>query len=392
MSETEAAPRPAAARRYPVTPIRLARVTVYCVEMPLITTFRTAHGVMTSRRTTIVRAEDADGVVGWGEAPTSPLPTYSADTDRSTWYALTELLAPLVLGRTFPGPAEFARAWDSYQGHHLGRHALECCAWTIASERLGRPLAELFGGEQAAVVTGESFGIEEGIPTLLEEIENRLAQGFVRIKVKIMPGWDMEVLRAVAGAFPGVPLMADANTGYEPGGDDFRDIDELELLMLEQPYPGDALSELADLQARLRTRICLDETATTPGLTRAALRLGSGRIVNIKPPRLAGPLRAVTVHDDCRKRGVPVWCGGMMETGIGRGVNLALASLGGFTLPADMSPVRLFYAEDLVDPTFDIRGDGTIPVPERPGVGFPVAEDRIRRYAVETWDSGGAGG
>jgi O-succinylbenzoate synthase len=368
-------------------PIRLARVTVYSVELPLIMAFRTAHGNTTSRRTTIVRAEDTDGVVGWGEAPAGSLPTYTADTERSTWYALTELLVPLVLGRTFPGPADFALAWDSYQGYHLARHALECCAWTIASERLGRPLAELFGGEQTAILTGESFGIEEGLPALMREIENRLAQGFMRIKVKIMPGWDMDVLRAVAAAFPGVPLMADANTGYEPGGDEFAAIDDLGLLMLEQPFAGDALSELADLQARLRTRICLDESATTPGITRAALRIGAGRIVNVKPPRLAGPLRAMAVHDDCRERDVPVWCGGMFETGIGRGVNLALASLPGFTLPADMSPARLFYAEDLVDPTFDIQKDGTIPVPQRPGLGFPVAEKRIRRYAVDTWDS-----
>jgi O-succinylbenzoate synthase len=207
----------------------------------------------------------------------------------------------------------------------------------------------------------------------------------VRIKVKIEPGWDVEVARAVCRAFPGVPVTVDGNCGYPtPEEEPWRALDELGLQMIEQPLPADALAPMADLQARLGTPLCLDEAAATPGLTAAALRLGAGRIVNIKPARVGGLQPAVAVHDLCRERGVPVWCGGLLETGIGRAFNLALASLPGFTLPADMSPARLFYAEDLVEPTFDVRGDGTIEVPRLPGVGFPVQEDRIARYTTAT--------
>jgi O-succinylbenzoate synthase len=376
----------AAARAMPQVPIRLASVEVMALDLPMITTFQTAHGTTTKKRTIIVRAEDADGVVGWGEAPVSDLPLYSADTYESTWYALTRLLVPMVTGRKFSGPAELAAVYAKYQGYNMAKHALECAAWAIASEKLARPLRQLLGGEKTAIPTGESFGIKPTVDALLDEIRARLDQGFCRIKVKIQPGWDTGVLGKVAAAFPGIPVMADGNTGYDPRDPGpWEELDQLGLLMIEQPFPGDALVELAELQSRLRTPLCLDETALTPGLTAAALRLGAGRIVNIKPGRLGGPTPSLAVHDHCRELGVPVWCGGLLETGIGRGFNLAIASLPGFTLPADMSPARLFYGEDLVDPTFDIRKDGTIPVPELPGCGFQVDEKRVRKYQSEAW-------
>ncbi|HYW27755.1 MAG TPA: o-succinylbenzoate synthase [Terriglobales bacterium] len=375
-------------RTMPQVPIRLVSVEVLALDLPMITSFKTAHGTTTRKRTIIVRAEDADGVVGWGESPASDLPLYSPDTYESVWYALTRLLVPLVVGRSFRGPSDLALAYAGYQGYNMAKHGLECAAWAIASEKLGKPLKVLMGGEKTGVPTGESFGIKPTVADLLGEIEERVAQGFCRIKVKIEPGWDVDVLREVVAAWPGLPVMADGNTGYDPGrAGPWRDLDELGLLMIEQPYPGDALIELAELQSGLRTPICLDEAATTPRLTFAALEMGAGRIVNIKPARLGGLTRSLAVHDHCLERGVPVWCGGLLETGIGRGFNLAISSLPGFTLPADMSPARLFYAEDLVDPTFEIRKDGTIPVPDLPGCGFPVDERRVRKYQSETWTS-----
>ena len=373
-------------------PIDIQRVSVHLVELPFVRPFRTAYGTITGRPTIVVRMEDRDGAVGWGEAPVPQLPHYAPDTAETAWYALTRLLVPSALGhRRFDGPADVADAWRNYQGHHYPKHALESAAWTLASEKAGRPLAGLLGGSRDSVPVGESFGIKEDIPALLREIEGRLAEGFVRIKVKIAPGWDVAPLRAVTNAFAGVPVMADGNCGYRP--DDrpgpWREIDQLGLSMIEQPFPADALVEMADLQRELATPLCLDEGATSPGLTAAALRLGSARVVNVKPARLGGVVSSVAVHDLCWARGVPVWCGGLLETGIGRGVNLAVASLPGFTLPADMSPSRLFYREDLVDPTFDIRSNGTIAVPQQPGVGFTVDEDRIRKYEVERWEGSG---
>ena len=368
--------------------IRVRRVTLHLVDLPLVNRFRTAYGTTTTKRTVLVRLEDADGVVGWGEAPGADQPLYAPDTTESTWYALTRLLAPRVTGAEFAGPAELAGAWAPLQGHRYATHALECAGWAVASQKLGRPVADLLGGTRGAIPVGESFGIRDTIADLLAEIEERLAEGYVRIKVKIEPGWDADVARAVCRSFPGVPVTVDGNCGYAtPEPEPWAALDELGLLMIEQPLPADALVPMAELQGRLRTPLCLDEAATTPGITAAALLLGAGRIVNIKPARLGGLLPSVAVHDLCRERGVPVWCGGMLETGIGRAFNLALAALPGFTLPADMSPARLFYAEDLVEPTFDVRADGTIEVPRLPGVGFPVREDRIARYTTETWSS-----
>jgi O-succinylbenzoate synthase len=366
-------------------------VTVHLIELPFVHPFRTAYGTITGRRTIVVRMEDEDGAVGWGEAPVPQLPHYAPDTPETAWFALTRLLVPPVLGRRFDGPTDIAETWRNYQGHHYAKHAMESAAWTLASEKEGRSLAALLGGGREAVPVGESFEIKQDIPSLLREIEERLAEGFGRIKVKIAPGWDIAPLRAVRKEFSGIPAMADGNCGYQPDDDPgpWPEIDELGLSMIEQPFAADALEEMADLQEKLTTPLCLDEGATSPGLTSAALRLGSARIVNVKPARLGGVASSVAVHDLCVDRGVPVWCGGLLETGIGRGVNLAIASLPGFTLPADMSPSRLFYVEDLVDPTFDIRPDGTIPVPVQPGVGFTVVEDRIAKYEVERWDGAG---
>lgn len=368
--------------------IRVRRIGLHLVDLPLINRFRTAYGTTTTKRTVLVRLEDADGVVGWGEAPGAELPLYAPDTTESTWYALTKLLAPRVTGAEFAGPAALAATWAPLQGYRYATHALECAAWAVASEKAGRPVADLLGGTRAAVPVGESFGIHDTLAGLHREIEERLAEGYVRIKLKIEPGRDVEVAREVCRAYPDLPVTVDGNCGYARLEDEpWASLDELGLLMIEQPLPADALVPMADLQARLRTPLCLDEAATTPNVTTAALRMGAGRIVNIKPARVGGLLPSVAVHDLCRAHGVPVWCGGLLETGIGRAFNLALASLPNFTLPADMSPARLFYAEDLVEPTFDVRADGTIEVPRLPGVGFPVREDRIARYTTETWSS-----
>jgi o-succinylbenzoate synthase len=368
--------------------IRVRRVTLHLVDLPLVSRFRTAYGTATRKRTVLVRLEDADGVVGWGEAPGAELPLYAADTTESTWYALTTLLAPRVAGRELANPAALAGCWAGFQGHRYATHALECAGWAVASEKLGRPLAEVLGGVRTAIAAGESFGIRDAVADLLAEIEERLAEGFVRVKLKIEPGWDADVARQVCEAFPGTPVTVDGNCGYRTAeAEPWRALDELGLLMIEQPLPADELVPMAELQGRLRTPLCLDEAAATPGTTAAALRLGAGRVVNVKPARLGGLLPSLAVHDLCRELDVPVWCGGMLETGIGRAFNLALASLPGFTLPADMSPARLFYAEDLVEPTFDVRRDGTIEVPRLPGVGFPVREDRIARYTTATWSS-----
>lgn len=369
-------------------PIRVRRLALHSVELPLVNNFRTAYGTTVRKRSILVRLEDAEGVTGWGEASGAELPTYAPDTHDSTWYALTKLLVPRVAGHEFDGPAALAASWADLKGYHWAMHALDCAAWSVASQKLEQPLRQLWGGTREAVQVGESFGIKDTLAGLLDEVEQRLGEGFCRIKVKVEPGWDAEVLRAVAARFPGVPLSADGNCAYGTSTDGpWRGLEDLGLLMIEQPLDGEALSEMADLQGSLRTPICLDESASSVGVTRAALRLGAGRVVNIKPARVGGILASLEMHDICQAQGVPVWCGGMLETGIGRGFNLALSSLPNFTLPADMSPARIFYGEDLVDPTFDIRKDGTVRVPDGLGCGFQVEEARIERYTTLRWTS-----
>jgi O-succinylbenzoate synthase len=368
-------------------PLLIERVGVHVVDLPLVRPFTTAYGTITSRRSLLVRVEDADGATGWGEAPIPDRPSYSAETVESAWEVLTRWLLPSVVSVRLSSPAE-GLARTQMQGNNFAKHAFESALWTLASASSGIPLRELLGGVRDAVPVGESFGIPEDrqVETLLEEIGPRLSEGFGRMKIKIEPGWDAGVLRAVASAFPDVPLTADGNCAFDAGDPGpWEEIDELGLVMIEQPLPGDDVVGMAALQTRVRTPLCLDETATSPGITAAAIELGAGRIVNIKPARLGGIGASVAVHNLCRERGVPVWCGGLLETGIGRGVNLAIASLPNFTLHADMSPSRLFYAEDLVDPTFDVQPDGTVRVPTEPGVGFAVAEDRIAACETRRW-------
>jgi o-succinylbenzoate synthase len=369
-------------------PIRIRRVKVHSVERPLVSKLGRAYQKIITHRSLLVRVEDEDGSVGWGEASSVELPAYAPDSHDSSWYALTKLLVPRAVGVEFDGPAALVDSWAELRGYHYARHALEAAAWAVASEKLARPLSQLWGGVRAEVAVGESFGVKETLDELQAEIEERLADGYCRIKLKIGPGWDVDVLRAVAARFPGIPLSADANCHYSsPFEGPWREMDELGLLMIEQPLAADALSELADLQSTLRTPICLDESAASPGITAAALRMGSGRVVNIKAARLGGLLASLEVHDLCQARSVPVWCGGILESGVGRGFNLALCSLPNFSLPADMSPAKIFFEEDLVDPTYDIRPDGTMAVPTGLGCGFPVLEDRIRHYTKAAWSS-----
>lgn len=368
-------------------PIRIRRVVLHSLERPIVGKLGTPFRDIVNHRSLLVRVEDEDGVVGWGEASSVDLPAYASDSLESSWYALTKLLFPRVLGIRFDGPAAVVEGWAGVHGYHYAKHALEAAVWAVASEKLGLALSRLWGGVRDKVEVGESFGIQETVSELVAEVEERIAGGYGRIKLKIGPGWDVVPLRAVAARFPGVPLSADANCHYSDLAGPWRELDELGLSMIEQPLAADALSELADLQANLSTPICLDESASSPGITLAALRLGSGRIVNIKAARLGGLLAAMAVHDLCQVRSVPVWCGGILESGIGRGFNLALCSLPNFKLHADMSPARIFFEEDLVDPTYDIRSDGTMAVPAGLGCGFPVQEERIRRYTAATWRS-----
>jgi O-succinylbenzoate synthase len=376
-------------------PIRIERLEVFLVDLAMTTPFRVSFGTLTARPTVVVRVATDDGAVGYGEAAALPDPTFNHETPESAFAIIARYLGPAVVGRSFPDVAALRRALDLVRGHPFAKTGVESAAWCALAERQGVSLATLFGGERDRIPVGESIGIKDSLEALLDEVAERLAQGFRRIKVKIEPGWDRRPVEVLRAHYPDVALMVDANSAYTLADRDlFRELDRHRLLMVEQPLAPDDLVDHAALQAAIDTPVCLDESIDSVAQARAALALGSCRVVNVKPGRVGGPLAAFRIHDLCRAAGVPVWMGGMFESGIGRAFNLALASLPGFTLPADMSPSAFYFAHDLVDPPYTVAPDGTIAVPTAPGLGFAVDEDRLRRTAarveVVTAPRGGA--
>ncbi len=393
--------------------MRIEQIEIRYVELPLVQPFETSFGREAERHTILV-AVRSEGLTGWGEAATSAGPWYEYETVETGWHVLHDFLGPRVVGQQVDTAEQAARLMASVRGHPLAKMGLEAAIWDLLGQAQGRSIAQLLGepeyssgepeyssgepeyssgepgypmGMRQRVAVGVSIGVQESVPALLDRIGRFRAQGYRRIKIKIRPGWDVEVVRQVRERFPHVPLMVDANSAYRlVDRDVLVALDAYELLMIEQPLAHDDLVDHAALQRQLRTPICLDESVPSLAAARAALALGSGRIVNIKPGRVGGLTVARAIHDLCQAEAVPVWCGGMLETGIGRAHNVALASLPGFTLPGDISASARYFAEDLVEPPFEIDAEGTMAVPAGPGIGVAVVPARVeaatRRRAV----------
>lgn len=358
------------------------RVELRWIRMRLKEPFETSFGREQDREALLVTVY-ADGLEGWGEVVASRDFGYSYETTETAWMVLRGFLIPAVLGREIPDVETVARLGERLRGHPMARAGLEAAFWDLFARRAGLPLSRMLGGARDRVPVGVSIGLQPTDAALLEKIEGYLAEGYRRIKVKIKPGRDVEMIAAVRRAFPEIPLMADANSAYTlEDADRLAALDAFHLMMIEQPLHWDDLCEHAQLQARLRTPICLDESIHSVRHARAALDMGACRIINIKPGRVGGLLEAKRIHDLCRERGIPVWCGGMLETGIGRAANVALASLPGFTLPGDLSASDRYYFEDLVDPPFVLNPDGTLTVPQGPGLGVTIDRRRVDRVTL----------
>jgi O-succinylbenzoate synthase len=283
-----------------------------------------------------------------------------------------------VVGQDVSTPQDLARLTKPVRGHQIAKMGLEAAVWDLLGRAQNRSISHLLGGTRERVSVGVSIGVQGSVPALLERIAGFWAQGYSRIKIKIRPGWDVAVVAQVRERFPDVPLMADANSAYTlADAGQLAALDEFDLMMIEQPLAYDDLVDHAELQRQLRTPICLDESVPSLAAARAALALDSGRIVNIKPGRVGGLTVARAIHDLCLAEGIPVWCGGMLETGIGRAHNVALASLPGFTLPGDISGSARYFHEDIVDPPFVVNDDGTMTVPSGPGIGVTVLDGRL---------------
>ncbi len=323
------------------------------------------------------------GAAGWGECVAGERPDYSPETTETAWQVLATEVLPAVVGQEHPGGAAGigdATAW--IRGHPMARAAVEMAAWDLEAKLGGVPLYKALGGGRRAVPTGISLGLQPDRDALVARVGAALAEGYRRIKLKIEPGRDVEPLRAVRTRFPDAPLSVDANAAYTLGDlPRLRALDELGLLMIEQPLAADDLVGHARLQSELATAICLDESITSAATARQALDLGACRVINLKPGRVGGLGEARRIHDICLSRGVPVWCGGMLESGVGRAHNVALATLPGFTLPGDLSPSRRYWERDLVDPEW-VMEEGALTPLDRPGIGVEPNLARIEALAA----------
>ena len=357
------------------------------IRLPLVEPFQSASGTMTERRLFLVQLIDKDGRIAWGECVGGDEPNYSPETIGTCWLMIRDYVSPRVLERAFAGPREVYPALEeNFRGHNMAKAAVEMAMWDLAAQIEEMPLARLLGGTSEKIGTGIALGIQKDPWTIAEKAGKALAQGYRKIKMKIKPGKDIDYVRAVREALgPDAPIMVDANSAYTLDDmDTLKKLDTFDLLMIEQPLAWDDVVRHATLQKELTTPICLDESIT--GIERAEdmINLGSGKIINIKPGRLGGFMPSLAVHDLCQKHGIPVWCGGMLESGVGRAHNVALASLPNFSIPGDLSPSARYWKRDVVDPEWTMDDEGFVAVPlDTPGMGVTVDEGRVESLTVK---------
>ena len=363
--------------------IRLDRITLREISMPLVHFFETSFGRITDRRMVLVEASSG-GISGWGEVTAGESPFYNEEWTESAWLLLSEFIAPRVLNHDFENAAEVGSRSAHIRGHLMARGGLEVAVWDLEARLLGKPLYQhIGGGARREIPCGVSIGIQDSVPQLLQKIETELAAGYQRIKMKIKPGWDVEVVRQVRKRFPDILLMADANSAYTlADAAMLKALDDFNLMMIEQPLAHDEIIDHAKLQAQLKTPICLDECIRSAHQAQQALAMDAGRIINIKLGRVGGFAEAKRVHDVAQAAGVPVWCGGMLEAGIGRAHNIAMATLPNFTLPGDVSASKRYWSRDIIQPPVEVTSHGTIAVRDEPGFGYELDREFLDSITI----------
>jgi o-succinylbenzoate synthase len=362
--------------------MRIDRMCLHHLRMPLRSPFETSFG-RSDARECILLSIHAGGLIGYGECVADATPGYAYETTGTAWHILSDFMAPVILGQPLPEPLDFWRHVAGIRGHPMAKAGLEMALWDLKGQVEGRSLRAMLGGTRTTVDVGVSVGIQASPDQLVEAVAGYLAEGYGRIKIKIKPGRDVVDARAVRSAFPGIRLQVDANSAYTlASARVLLPLDDLDLLLIEQPLAEDDLWDHSRLQAALRTPICLDESILSERHALHALEMGACRIINIKPGRVGGLSHAVAIHDLCRTREMPVWCGGMLETGVGRAASLALASLPGFTLPGDISASDRYYAQDITGERFTLNPGSTITVPTGPGLGVTVDPEALSSFTL----------
>lgn len=362
--------------------MHIEHVILRHLRMPLVAAFETSFGRITDRECILIEIR-SEGLTGWGECVADRDPGYAYETTGTAWHILTEFLVPAILGQEVAGPTDFQARASQVRGHPMAKAGIELALWDLLGKREGRSLRDLLGGAHDRVDVGVSVGLQASPAALVETVGRYLDQGYGRIKIKIKPGRDVADAEAVRRAFPQIRLQVDANSAYTlETAATLRPLDDLGLLLIEQPLAEDDIWDHSKLQAQFRTPICLDESILSARHAQQALERRACRVINIKAGRVGGLSQAVAIHDLCRAAGVPVWCGGMLETGIGRAGNLALASLPGFTLPGDISATDRYYRQDIVQERFTLNPDSTITVPSGPGLGITVDDAAVEHFSI----------
>jgi O-succinylbenzoate synthase len=360
----------------------ISQIKLYHLRMRLQSPFETSFGCTSERECLLLEARD-DGLVGYGECVADRDPGYSYETTGTAWHILRDFLIPAILNQDIQSVAEVQNRMAHVRGHPMAKAGLEMAYWDLLGKSEGRNFQDLIGGKADRVEVGVSVGIQESPEALVGVVGEYLEQGYGRVKLKIKPGRDIYDVQAVRDAYPDLRLQVDANSAYNlDSALGLIPLDELELLMIEQPLAEDDLWDHSRLQVEFKTPICLDESIVTLRHTQQALEMKSCRIINIKPGRVGGLSQAIAIHNLCHAEGIPVWCGGMLETGVGRAANLALASLPGFEFPGDISATDRYYAEDITNERFELNPDSTINVPNIPGLGVSIDTQALKRATV----------
>jgi o-succinylbenzoate synthase len=364
--------------------VNIDRIELRLLRLPLVRFFETSFGRVTDKTFVLVRLM-GDGLEAWGECVAEETPYYSAETTETAWHVITGFLAPRLLASNPAHPRDVFPSFKAVRGHNMAKAALEMACWDWHARAQGVPLSKALGGVRTRIASGVSIGIQDSLEQLVERVGVELAAGYRRVKIKVKPGWDLDAVRVVRERCGDIPLMVDANAAYTlDDADRLVALDRYGLMMIEQPLDYEDLTDHARLQARLSTPICLDESIHSARAAQDAIDAGACRIINIKPGRLGGFLPSIRVHDLCAARGVPVWHGGMLESGVGRAHNIHLSSLPNFTLPGDVAASKRYFVPDLVEPPIEVAPDGTIGVPVGPGIGVAVDLDRIARATLRS--------
>jgi o-succinylbenzoate synthase len=362
--------------------VRIDRLELRLLRLPLVHFFETSFGRIYEKHFLLVKLE-ADGQVGFGECVAESDPYYSGETNETAWHIITEFLAPRMLGATFDHPRDVFPAFTAIRGHNMAKAAVEMAAWDLFARLQSVPLCHVLGGKGGEIASGVSIGIQDSLDQLVENVDRELSAGYRRIKIKIKPGWDVNAVERVRARFGDIPLMADANAAYTlDAAPHLARLDAFNLMMIEQPLEYDDVRDHARLQEQLKTPICLDESIHSVRVAEEAIRINACRIINIKPGRVGGHRESIRLHDLCQSHGIPVWHGGMLESGLGRAHNIHLSTLPNFSLPGDVAASNRYFSPDLIDPPIEVSARGTIAVPTGHGIGVTQVQERVDRATI----------